>query len=336
MLFEKIGGTESEIEAEISECRQDERDSQNQILQVIAAAGTVLSVIFGSSALFPDDDIEQRIKMLQILFRLNVTVFCAALPYVTTLGIANILRFQYIRALEDNLAKKCPNSALLRWMSFSSPITTRNLLHIASPVTLFHFCCYNIATFSAILFCLILTYAQYLQIPQKSLLDSILLFFSFSLMLIFALIFIFTCLNAEKIADFCMKKATERRTVRLNKSNSHNLEAFIKYALYPRAKDFQKGMLIILGYVMGMLLFPRKFSVEDFRCVFVNWFVIEYLAYQARYQVNDLRGLHEEQSNRLPMPMKFASASALIALFRLLTAVFIIALLGKGQRLSLI
>ena len=42
--------TAEELRMELSECREDERSAQNQIVQVISTAGTVLSVIFGVSS----------------------------------------------------------------------------------------------------------------------------------------------------------------------------------------------------------------------------------------------------------------------------------------------
>lgn len=68
MLFTEIFEDPAEIEQELSECRQDERDSQNQILQVISAAATVLSVILGASALFPDSDYISHFCCADILF----------------------------------------------------------------------------------------------------------------------------------------------------------------------------------------------------------------------------------------------------------------------------
>lgn len=39
----------NELIAELSECRQDERNTQNQILQVISVAGAVLGILLGAS-----------------------------------------------------------------------------------------------------------------------------------------------------------------------------------------------------------------------------------------------------------------------------------------------
>lgn len=39
----------NELIAELSDCREDERDTQNQILQVISVAGAVMSILLGTS-----------------------------------------------------------------------------------------------------------------------------------------------------------------------------------------------------------------------------------------------------------------------------------------------
>ena len=38
-----------EIIAEMGECREDDRSAQNQVVQVIATAGAILTVIFGAN-----------------------------------------------------------------------------------------------------------------------------------------------------------------------------------------------------------------------------------------------------------------------------------------------
>lgn len=40
----------NELIAELNECRVDERNTQNQILQVISVAGAVMGVLLGTSS----------------------------------------------------------------------------------------------------------------------------------------------------------------------------------------------------------------------------------------------------------------------------------------------
>ena len=43
-----------ELIAELSDCRDDERNSQSQILEVISVVSTILGILFGSSYLKPE------------------------------------------------------------------------------------------------------------------------------------------------------------------------------------------------------------------------------------------------------------------------------------------
>lgn len=51
MANEKTQNRISELISELSDCREDERNAQNQILQVIYVAGAVLGILFSASYL---------------------------------------------------------------------------------------------------------------------------------------------------------------------------------------------------------------------------------------------------------------------------------------------
>lgn len=155
-------------------------------------------------------------------------------------------------------------------------------------------------------------------------------------MLVISILFILTCLNPKKMLIFCTIESNKKRNSRLNNSGNQDFTSFIKYILYPRLEDFQKGSLIIIGYLAGFFLVPSTFSMIDLKKIIITWFVIEFLGYQARYQINDLRGIFEDSSNRLPVPEKFAPLSSIIALVRLLIAFIVTALLGGDTTFSLI
>lgn len=113
-----------EIQNEMNECREDERNSQNQIVQVIGAAGAMLGVIFTAS-IFQNKSSGARLDPHMLLL-LSIAIFCTAFLYITSLGIQNVLRYYYVQWLEDLLAD--PNESevkMVHWMSFSSPVTTR-------------------------------------------------------------------------------------------------------------------------------------------------------------------------------------------------------------------
>lgn len=311
------------ISSEINECRQDERDSQNQVLQVISAAATALTVIYAVSALlnqYGDDSAES------VAFMLSIFVFFAAMPYMTTLGIGNILRFQYVRYLEDRLVKeRGQENSVLGWMNFSSPITTRNILHIKTPTTFFHFFCYELATFSAIAFCIVLTCIQYWQLSTRGTWELVLIVAEFAMTIFLIFVFIFTSVNAPNIMRDSLERATLSQAERLHSEESPHKRSnsFVKYLLYPRINDLQKGGLIPLGYIMGMIAVTSTIHISNLKHLFVTWLVFEFLGYQARYQINDLRGVRNDNGKRLPNPQKNAGLSAVVAALKVLSAFFI-------------
>lgn len=73
--------TAEELRMELSECREDERSAQNQIVQVISTAGTVLSVIFGVSSYLKEIDASMA-QMRHYLFYLSSLVLILTLSYI--------------------------------------------------------------------------------------------------------------------------------------------------------------------------------------------------------------------------------------------------------------
>ncbi|MCM1233467.1 MAG: hypothetical protein NC489_25410 [Ruminococcus flavefaciens] len=91
-----------EILYELAECRQDERDAQNQILQTLATAAAALTIILGVSIFGDAENFTCATK--NGLYTLCIVVVIAAVYYVISLGITNSIRYHYIRHLEDTLS----------------------------------------------------------------------------------------------------------------------------------------------------------------------------------------------------------------------------------------
>ncbi len=313
-----------EILTEMSECREDERSAQNQMVQVIATAGTILTLIFGATYIIDDMP-----KVL--LFHLSNLVFCTAIGYITTLGISNVLRYHYLQDLEDRLfllmsdiSAEDAEQRLMHWMSFSAPVMTRNPQHIKGRYTWMHYLCYTIATACAIMFCTAITIIQYLSLGEYSIYDQfsiglLILFFAFSM-----ISFFYSSYKAKDIFRFARKISVDNRKRRLrasqqqgsenqegkenekeNQENSVGLLKTISYFIYPKKKDLQKPVLLALGFITGIFLYndvrPLETALKQFAVVFV---AIDFLLYQARYQWNDIRGLREDRAlgrkDRLP------------------------------------
>ena len=80
------------------------------------------------------------------------------------------------------------------------------------------------------------------------------------------------------------------------------------YFFYPRLNDFVKGSFIVLGFFAGASAIQNNLYWGDMiQQLFFVWLVFEFMAYQARYQWNDIRGLkedleHEKRDDRLRLP----------------------------------
>lgn len=327
-----------EILTEINQCREDERSAQNQMVQVIATAGTILTLIFGANYITGNGEgIPQS-----LLFHLSNFVFCTAIGYITTVGINNVLRYHYLRDLEDKLfllalrsSEKDGKQQLMHWMSLSAPITTKNPRHIKGPYTWMNYLCYTVATVSAIVFCAVITIVQYLSLDEYSTYDQ----FSIGLLAVFFLlslmVFFYSSYKAKDIYSFAQRaslKARETRTETQQKQEAgssknsrpqedserqeereedktsqksrKNLFKTVCYFIYPKKKDLQKPILLALGFITGIFLYqdtrPFGTALKQFAIVFIT---MDFLLYQARYQWNDIRGLKQDQEagrRRLP------------------------------------
>lgn len=145
----------NELIAELSECRQDERNTQDRIIQVISVAGTVLGILLGASSFAKgrSDSLAETagnnarvmdnfFTYPRILFLFSFVIFVTAFAYVLVLGVHNILRYYYIQNLEDQLHKLSPGvtdsdkeGPFVHWNAFLAPIITRNPRHIKSYYT---------------------------------------------------------------------------------------------------------------------------------------------------------------------------------------------------------
>lgn len=318
-------GINDEIFNEISEAREDERNAQNLIIQIISTAATVLGVIFAGS-LFTNNNPEQV-----ILFWLNSLIFLAAICFITTLGITNVLRYYYIQSLEERLAitnQESYENQIVHWMSFSSPITTRNYKHLDSKYAKVHYGNYSIATMSAIVFCASLLIIQFFRMKEynffvilASILAIICIFFA-------GYAYFYASNNAKDMYNYAAKKSMTRKVNKMlnikletddkfenvyqkkkGKIKIKEIITAIMYFIYPKKKDFQKVLVISIGYYSGIFLLNNYMDIELFCNSFFNMliccFLADFLVYQARYQINDIRGLKEDvtlnKKGRLPV-----------------------------------
>lgn len=353
----------SELLTELGECREDERNSQNQIVQVISTAGAILGILF-SASYFSVDDLNRSfggleyVTNVRVLFGLSSCVFCTAFSYIVVLGLGNVLRYYYIKDLEMRLYRLVPcaaddrdsNRAFFHWNSFYAPIITRNIKHVNSIQTLLNFICYSLAIVCAILFSITLTFAQYLMIKGRRWHDHLGLAVPLVLMGLSAVSFVYISLKAEDTSKFCWKTAQENRESKKSQQNVYAIRHLILYLFYPKIKDLQKPGLIVLSYFVVLFLGKACMGItwewrSQVHNLVIFLFIFDFLAYQARYQINDIRGMKEDKEalavNRL-VANETGNESVLIklsfsvALIKIVTAVVVTCTLDRMYRIPLL
>lgn len=351
----------SAIISEINDCREDERNSQNMILQVISTVGGIIGVLTGASFIAPDNNV----ALARGLFILSGLILCVGYTFIFSLGITNSLRFHYLRSMEDRLYSlvfmRMSEEKYINWTSFSSPITTRNPKHIKQSVfTYAHYLSYTLATAFLIIFGLGMAIVLFLRIKTHCIWD-IMCAVMFSIIMLFAFIaYAISCLKSKDMYEYALKASIEKRSKRMGtiKETQHTTTnakrgilqqwlTIVGYYIYPRIVDFQKPLLIVLGFLMG--LFFRKGSLvviptkEQMWYLLLVWFTVDFLVYQARYLWNDLRGLKDDvaanKKDRLPVHLfdqKYAIVTALVVMIiRLLLALILISYMPAGLRESI-
>lgn len=108
--------------------RSDERDCQNQILQVLSVAATAMSILFGGGLLFgkPEDKNAPLISDLsdmkgfsqtvanyctqaRLVFLITSIILCVAITYTLKLCIGNMLRYCHTKELQNRIQIYCGN-----------------------------------------------------------------------------------------------------------------------------------------------------------------------------------------------------------------------------------
>ena len=292
------------IIVELSECRQDERDSQTQCLQAVSIAAAVFVLIF---SLFFDNDGGIYKKLFKEVYLMSLMLFSFIVCYISYLGINNVMRFHYIRYLESELTMNEANG-IIHWMSYSSIINTKNVKNIfKTKYSLISYICYSLTLFLALFFC---AYMLYAEAKIFELNNKFYFAFPFVLLSIPIFVFIYVSLNSKKIAKLAYSLAYKRLYSEnfnlyisdLNIQTRGKLKSTLSgilYFLYPKAKDFQKILFVVGGYLTGIFLVngANNYLValrQNLMSLILSVIVIDVLLYQSRFHLNDIRGIKED------------------------------------------
>lgn len=368
----------SELISELSDCREDERNTQNQILQVIYVAGAILGILFSASYLNGEtgksftvfqniradkagyifkfcNTINKIVTYDRVMFWLSLLIFFTAFAYIIVLGMNNVLRYYYIQNLEDRLHKLIPTAkddvgekSFLHWNAYIAPIITQNIKHIASTHTLLNIICYSFATCSAIIFSMGMVISLFLKIDPREKLDYIIIKVVVCVMVLTFVLFLRTSSKANEVAQFAWDMAYENQNVRLLEHSkqtykkSKSFRHILLYLIYPKRKDWYKSLLIVLGFIYGIILTHNLNNIALYigELIFVL-FVFDFLAYQARYQINDIRGLKEDKEaghvdrlllDEVDNPGHVIKISFIVAFIKIIMSVIMVIFYGGEVR----
>lgn len=298
-----------ELINELNQCREDERASKNQIFQILAAVATFLTVLATLS------NINFFEHNSRIFLKCLVTfLLCAVLPYIANLGLLSTFRHHYLIDVErklSTLVAGAGSEGFYHWEEISTPLITLNRKKVSFGFLGLYCFNYHVAFISILL--LAVTYF----VMIKNLLES----YSYSssyidfvlngvFLLVLSIVVVTLLLAVLKSAKFyeLAKINAKKRREDINYKNDSGTIRMFFYFIYPRVKDCQKMLFIVLGYILGTIIDITvkknfSFSMELFKnhliLLLFTLFVIDFLVYQARYLWNDLRGIKGDMSHPL-------------------------------------
>lgn len=261
----------NELLQELSDCREDERNTANQILSVIGAAGAMLGAIltanvFSSpfSTIGDKNDVGKAISltisvskqsMIWVSFVLSNIIFCTAFAYVITLGISAALRYHYIRNIEDRLSVLIPEGSktsgmgsFVHWTSYSGAFITRVPQHVRGINGWIYFAGYTVAAVGASLFGIAMTISLFFMLEERRPLDWCLLLLPILAISGAIVAFVATSKGSAKSAEQYFEIARKRREER-QKKQQEKTEAkkgtwlkpeFCYICFTPKQKIFRK------------------------------------------------------------------------------------------------
>lgn len=328
----------SELIGELEQCREDERASRNQMIAILGAVATFIAAVIGIAQI---KEIQEGWTQNNLFINgLSTLVLCAAIPYLANLGLLSCFRHHYVCDIEkelDEIVSIHKERKFFHWESISTPLITFNYKHILPGYPAVYSINMGICLASILLLAAI--YILFIQTLSPEIVLATIGSFVFSVgFWTVAIISAFTMIVASRSSKNIYKEAKEQagkqfRAEDLNVKNKSIYKLFL-YLFYPRPTDIQKNVFFIIGILFSAIINhsvgkPNSFEVTIAHLIFC-WIVFDFLIYQARYQLNDLEGISNDDSHpgrdlrkRLPIndtilgPKRTAKLSLSVACFKI-------------------
>ena len=319
------------LQKELEQCHEDDREAKGRILQAVGVMVAVLTVVYALVVAVgpgPASPIPMK-AMLCICLVLTVAAEISCLCYIVSIGVVQIVRSLYMAEVERALVAydAIPDedgASALGWLEICSAVNTLNPGYIYHRIAAVHLTSTLGAMFGVTIVCLaffvlfgfslgnhgnLVFLAALVVIP----------FFVFVLWVLYSIAFQSDDLIAEIrqiVRDTRMVEFLEPFTsasaleilgrvchISYDRRNSKaNIRWFIRYAVFPRLQDEPKGLFMLAGYAVAYGWFVAQglhgFNLLELLLQFVYlWFVLDFLVFQVRYQINDIRGRDEDRQN---------------------------------------
>ena len=222
-----------------------------------------------------------------------------------------MFRYHYMEMIEKRISEIVPTvdgAIALGWNRFSSRLITANIHHLTNRGARRHYVHFALALVSLVIGCVLLSLLLLLTVHNKWV--RLLL----PLAVMSALIYLLYCyfiatdysrLTFEEILNLNVNGASKgyhENSGGVSKENnpSHYFSQFrgkFLRLLYTRPRDSMKSYFYLGGALLGSSLGGGYSLGEWFFRFFLLVFVVDICGYQARYLINDIRGIAEDRTN---------------------------------------
>lgn len=236
-----------------------------------------------------------------------VCLIFGVLFYFSSIGLERGFRYHYMRDLEDKIRELLIESGASAdlpcgWNATSSPLVTLNLAHsntLGSRLYLF--------SFGTSLLCIFIVCAAFgiafLGGIRETPGGTAFICVAAALLLLFVGSFLFGTTNSKRIYDSIKEEVVMRHKgcAESKKPSSEKTQwgEALFYYLYPRPGDALKALFVLEGSLFAIAAGAYlNVDIQDkVVLTIITLLVIDVLVYQARYQINDIRGAEEDPQN---------------------------------------
>lgn len=314
---------------ELEQAREDQRASFGHIIQIAVAGVAGLALIFtlaqrssgGSSSSFPGE----RGSFLALL---SLGIVFATFYLVSSLGSERSFRYHYMRELEEKIREDSCLLAKLRseemvvmgWNELSSPFITMNPHHVETASAKVHFSHELIGILAALCVCVLFVVFFAVSSANAFVWTAVAVLGAVLVSYLIAGYMRVTSKSRNmyeenkvvaerrreesgnvKIDGRLAPSLTSPSSTNASYSRQSRFSGLLKvllYQIYPRPRDVLKIGFIILGVALGFCLCPEEMaSMEVVLRGVLAVLLMDVLSYQARYQINDIRGILEDDGN---------------------------------------